>query len=38
MSKVEIAHSKGVSEGAVRNSIDLGLKELKKYFKKNCIK
>ena len=38
MSKVEIAHSEGVSEGAVRHSIDLGLKQLKKYFEKNCIK
>lgn len=38
MSKVEIAHSEGVSEGAVRHSIDLALKELKNYFKKICIK
>ena len=38
MSKVEIAHSEGVSKGAVRHSIDLGLKQLKKYFEKNCIK
>ena len=38
ISKVEIAYSEGVSEGAVRHSIDLGLKQLKKYFEKNCIK
>ena len=38
ISKVEIAHTEGLSEGAIHHSIDLGLKELKKYFEKNCIK